>query len=117
MGNTHSADSAYGHPQVRPSSQVPAELGPPEGESKWVLAGIVVGHKNWCNLVKSGNTGIDRMKGEDDDYRNSRPEMSDHKLAIAVVLDAGIADCIVGGLVDWIVCRRNNPCLLFCSSS
>lgn len=129
MGNAHSADSANGRLQIRQSVQAPAVQGLPEGESKWALAGIavgVVGCKNWCSPVGAGgNTSIGHMKGEDLGDRNSRPEMSGHKLAvamnrrlaIAVVLDdAGIADCycIPGGLVDWVLCRRCNPCLLLC---
>lgn len=126
MGNTHYADSANGHLQVRQSVQAPAVRGLREGESKWALAGIAVGCKNWCSPVGAGgNTSIGHMKGEDFGDGNSRPEMGGHKLAvamnrslaIAVVLDdAGIADwyCILGGLVDWVLCRRCNPCLLLC---
>ncbi|PON82939.1 hypothetical protein TorRG33x02_212350, partial [Trema orientale] len=118
VGNTHSGDSATGFARNRSTAPVPAGLGLREGESKWALGGIgfgFVGRKNWCSLGKNGNKGND-----DDGYKNSKIEKSDHKVeigmnhrigAVVLLLLVVVVDDIAGTVGHLVEGTKNNPFL------
>lgn len=59
MGNKHCGEPANGHSQVLPCEWVQAELGPQEGESKWVAADS---GNQWRRVVDSTHiAGLDCM--------------------------------------------------------